>query len=72
MKIPALIFCALLLTACGEKEQKQNQVNQEIAEQDKKHLLSDQKKMIQKAKDAEKLILEADDKRRKQLNDNDN
>jgi hypothetical protein len=35
----------------------------------KKHMLSDQEKMIQKAKDAEKLIKEADEKRRKALDD---
>ena len=35
----------------------------------KKHMLSDQEKMLQKAKETEKLIQEADEKRRKALDD---
>lgn len=55
------------LYSCGETPSNSEP---NIASSDsKEHMLSDQQKMIQKAKDTEKLIHEADEKRRKALED---
>ena len=55
------------LCACSESQTTTDKTVNKDTEQPAKHMLSDQERMIQKAKDAEKLIQEADEKRRKAL-----
>jgi len=63
-----MIFTMGLL-ACSEPQSNTDQSNINDDDQPQTHLLSDQQKMLQKAKDTEKLIHEADEKRRKALED---
>lgn len=62
-----IIFLALGLFSCSEPPSDSDSKNTKTGH--KEHMLSDQQKMIQKAKDTEKLIHEADAKRRKALED---
>ena len=67
-----IILFTLLTTgllSCSDPQSDSEKANQ--TNDNKKHMLSDQQKMIQKAKDTEKLIHEADAKRRKALEDQD-
>lgn len=63
------IFLMLGLFSCSDTSTDSDTDN--AKSDNKKHMLSDQQKMIQKAKDTEKLIHEADAKRRKALEDQD-
>jgi len=64
-----LTILVISLVGCSESESQNERGSKEKTGSQKEHLLSDQQKMIQKAKDGEKLIKEADDKRRKALDD---
>ncbi|MCB1583239.1 MAG: hypothetical protein KDI92_09265 [Xanthomonadales bacterium] len=66
MKNLLILLALLTLAACGSDDAPQKK---ETAKQSatKEHMLSDQEKMIQKAKEAEDRIKEADEKRRKAL-----
>ena len=57
----------LIIFGCSEEPKTESKTEEE--ETTKTHMLSEQEKMIQKAKDADKLIQEADEKRRKALED---
>lgn len=59
-KIIVIVLITTTLFSCSEPQSNNDQANKE-------HLLSDQQKMIQKAKNTEKLIHEADEKRRQAL-----
>jgi Ni/Co efflux regulator RcnB len=61
------ILALITLTACGDEAAQKQQANTESATQ--KHMLSDQEKMIQKAKDAEEKIKKAEEKRRQAIKD---
>lgn len=59
----------IALCSCAESESPaEKSVNNET-KQATKHMLSDQQRMIEKAKETEKLVKEADEKRRKALDD---
>ncbi|MCW8869971.1 MAG: hypothetical protein OQK49_04640 [Proteobacteria bacterium] len=62
-----ILFLVTGLYSCGETPSDSETNN--ASSDNKEHMLSDQEKMIQKAKDTEKLIHEADEKRRKALED---
>ncbi len=65
-----LIVILVLITwlySCGETPSDSETNN--AKSDNKEHMLSDQEKIIQKAKDPEKLIHEADEKRRQALED---
>ncbi|MCX7544190.1 hypothetical protein [Marinicella gelatinilytica] len=65
-----LIVILVLITwlySCGETPSDSEMNN--ARSDNKEHMLSDQEKIIQKAKDPEKLIHEADEKRRQALED---
>ena len=61
------IFLMLGLFSCSDTSTDSNTGNNKT--DNKTHMLSDQQKMIQKAKDTEKLIHEANEKRRRALED---
>ena len=68
--IPLVLW--LFLVACSSSENNNNSdANQATKNQTnkKEHMLSDQERMIQKAKDAEKLVKEAAEKQRKAIED---
>lgn len=67
LRLIVILFLTIGLYSCGEAPSDSEQNN--IKTVNKEHMLSDQQKMIQKAKDTEKLIHEADEKRRKALED---
>ncbi|MEZ5470677.1 MAG: hypothetical protein R3E90_02780 [Marinicella sp.] len=66
MKNLLILLALLTLAACGSDDAppKKGTAKQSAT---KEHMLSDQEKMIQKAKEAEDRIKEADEKRRKAL-----
>jgi len=68
-KIMIIMIFTMGLLACSEPQSNTDQSNINDDDQPQTHLLSDQQKMLQKAKDTEKLIHEADEKRRKALED---
>ena len=55
------------LLSCSESPSNSEQANDTSDKSPKTHMLSDQQKMLQKAKETEKLIHEADQKRRQAL-----
>lgn len=57
------------LFSCSEPQTTADKPANKDTKETSEHMLSDQERMIQKAKDAEKLIEEADIKRRKALKD---
>ncbi|KAA3638570.1 MAG: hypothetical protein DWP95_12355 [Proteobacteria bacterium] len=66
MKTMAFMILTIALLSCSESPSETEHIDNKA---DNKHMLSDQEKMLQKAKDTEKLIHEADEKRRKALED---
>jgi len=66
-KIMFVMVFVIGLCACSEPQTASETPVNKDSKAPAKHMLSDQERMIQKAKDAEKLIEEADKKRRKAL-----
>ncbi len=62
-----VLLCGVGLWSCSSSEPDTTQANKTENNNNQEHMLSDQQRMIQKAKDAEKLVKEADEKRRKAL-----
>ena len=62
-----LLFSCLVLFACAEDSAPESKAEAEKTTQ--KHMLSEQEKMLQKAKEAEQLIKDAEEKRRQALED---
>lgn len=70
MKKIVYLACVLFLVACGS-ESNDVQSKQVAQKNDKKnHILSEHERAMQKAKEVEKELKKADDKRRKVLDDN--
>lgn len=67
LRLIIILFLSMCLFSCGETPSDSEPNNAKTDQ--KEHMLSDQEKMIQKAKDTEKLIHEVDEKRRKALED---
>jgi len=65
----AMMTIVFGLCSCSESPTDSDQGSNNETKKPGKHMLSDQEKMIQKAKDTEKLIKEADEKRRKAMKD---
>ena len=68
-KFNLILLCItfLIIFGCSEEPKTESKAVEE--DTTKTHMLSDQEKIIQKAKDTEKLLKEADEKRRKALDD---
>ena len=66
------MLLAIGLLSCSDSPSNKDQANNKTDKSTKTHMLSDQQKMLQKAKNTEKLIKEADERRRKALEDQGN
>lgn len=69
LKIIVMMLLTIGLFSCSESPSNTDQANNKTDKSTKTHILSDQQKLLQKAKDTEKLIHEADQKRRQALKD---
>lgn len=68
MKQFLMLISLVFLSACGGNDNSQSEeASNESAT--KQHMLSDQEKMIQKAKETEEKIKQADEKRRQAIKD---
>lgn len=68
LKMLVILIFSIGLMSCSEPQSETEKVTNK-EDSPPKHMLSEQQKMIQKAKDAEKLVKEADEKRRQALKD---
>ena len=66
MKVFTIVLM-FFLAACSDETAKNS--DETKSDEPQPHILSDQEKMLQKAKDAEKLIKEAEKKRRQKIDD---
>ncbi len=57
------------IISCSSDQPNEQQATVKKADKTKKHMLSEQEKMLEKAKEVEKAVKDADEKRRKALED---
>lgn len=69
LQIIMLVLLSFTLVACSSEDANTNQQPKVEKNNNKDHMLSDQEKMLEKARKAEEAIQEADEKRRKALED---
>lgn len=69
LKFLLITLTVLVLFACSDESTDSAQVNNNDTKKPAKHMLSEHERALQKAKEVEKKLQEADEKRRKALKD---